>query len=1443
MKKRAWKSAFCMLLALAMLLTMPNAGAIQGLTGIAKAKSRIALSRKKVNLSVGKKTRITLRGVSKKNSKKIRWKSSNKRVVQVNKKGYLFGKKVGKARVTAIYGRKKYVCRVTVKNKATSTSSTDATVAPTSVSTPGSASATPTSSAKAGSGAKETAGAGEEGVTEAPGNSSDVTKAPTETSASEVTKTPTETGDSDATEGPTDTGSSEVTDAPTETDVTEAPSETGAADTTEEPSETESAKVTDVPTQEPTASPSAAPTEEPTPTVEPTASPTPTPITPEGSISITDTSSIWKTLVETITFGLVELDSTSTVEIECSNIESEDVGVYYYIRNVEDTENVAQLTIDELNAISTSDGESANPYDGFVKYSSAFSIKNSEIENTVVYAKFVNLKYNTVISYISSDGLKIDVSSIVVPSGVRVGDGLYYKEIKIGDTYQLSAIVYPEDADQTVTWVYDNNGVVSVNGGLVTGLTPGSVDIYPVTVNGIKGTAAARVVVSAVDLTSITLNQSELAMVVGDSANLSASLTPANASIKEDSWTSSDPSLVSVDEDGIVRANKKTSDAVTITYSATDYNGNTKTATCKVTVKSDAVYATGLAVNTKNNVKEINMGESVQLISSISPENTTVSVSYKSSDESIATVDSTGLVKGISAGTVTITASAPSGESTVIEKTVDITVKEADVYPEGITLDSDSYTVNLDDSLDVISTITNTNATKRDVTWTVGDEEIISVTPGDDGVATIKGLKSGSTTITVTTENNRLATAKVTVKVPVVSVTLSDDSVVLNIDSSAEHNTYESKVLSATLVGTNGEAPSDNTITWVSSDTTIATVDSEGKVTAVSAGKTTVLAIASNGIQGVCDVTVKLPANSLTATSSLSIIKGNTATITYAVGPDNATDKTTIIPTFTSADESIAKVSNKGVVTAVAEGSTTIKIAYTSALGNAVSATCKVEVVGAENKTASISFSADNANVTVKQTKELDYVVKGEDESYSSTDEVTWSSSNETIATVSDGFVTGVSVGEATITAESNGKTAEITVNITNDIIAIDLSNVSVDAGKSAELIKTITLMVPSESTNQKVTYSVAEESVATCSVNEKTGKVTITGVTPGETTINAEADSGVMVSATITVNEVYAEGVTITDSEGLITSSKTLGVEKDDSVSLTATITNATTVTNKNITWKSSDTSVVALSSTSSKTGGEITATAKATGYSDITATTSNGKTYTIRINVYISATGFATSTNKVVNDEGSYSLVPGDKMTINVALIPSGTTDTFTMTSSMSEDGCAEISANDDATSVSVNAVKEGTVTITYTSSNGIEKVFNIVISPVAVESVSITDSTGSEITDTITLNKVSTPKMQLLGKVSPSNATYPKLTWSSANEGVVTVTDGLIKAVSAGETTITATTSNGVKDSVSVKVLSPTTEISLNSTSVTLEAKDTFQLTASQTPSDSTDTLTFS
>ena len=108
-------------------------------------------------------------------------------------------------------------------------------------------------------------------------------------------------------------------------------------------------------------------------------------------------------------------------------------------------------------------------------------------------------------------------------------------------------------------------------------------------------------------------------------------------------------------------------------------------------------------------------------------------------------------------------------------------------------------------------------------------------------------------------------------------------------------------------------------MTWTSSSSSIATVDQNGKITAVSEGTATITAKAGDKTAS-CTVTVKkntVAVESVTLDkSSLELTEGETATLTASVKPDNATNKTV---TWSSSNQSVATVDQNGTVTAVAE--------------------------------------------------------------------------------------------------------------------------------------------------------------------------------------------------------------------------------------------------------------------------------------------------------------------------------------------------------------------------------------------------------------------------------------------------------------------------------------------------------------------------------------------
>ena len=217
---------------------------------------------------------------------------------------------------------------------------------------------------------------------------------------------------------------------------------------------------------------------------------------------------------------------------------------------------------------------------------------------------------------------------------------------------------------------------------------------------------------------------------------------------------------------------------------------------------------------------------------------------------------------------------------------------------------------------------------------------------------------------------------------------------------------------------------------------------------------------------------------------------------------------------------------------------------------------------------------------------------------------VTWKSSNEAVATVANGKVTGVKAGEATITVttDDGGKTATCKVTVSDKEVKVtgvklNKTATSLLVGGNETLVATI---LPENATNKKVTWKSSNAAVATV---DAAGKVT--AVKAGEATITVTTEDG---GKTATCK------VTVSDKEVKVTGVKlnktATSIFVGDSETLTATIT-PENATNQKVTWKSSDAAVATVDA-----AGKVTAV-KA-GEATITVTTEDGgKTATCKVTV----------------------------------------------------------------------------------------------------------------------------------------------------------------------------------------------------------------------------------
>ena len=304
-------------------------------------------------------------------------------------------------------------------------------------------------------------------------------------------------------------------------------------------------------------------------------------------------------------------------------------------------------------------------------------------------------------------------------------------------------------------------------------------------------------------------------------------------------------------------------------------------------------------------------GDKSPLVATVEPSDAKdASVIWESADTSIATVDENGNVTAISKGSTTITVTTKDGD---FKATCKVTVSEDVVKVTAITISESSISLGVGDSKKIIPTIKPGDATNKGVSWSSDNEKVATVS--SDG--TIKGKSEGIAKITVTTKDGDFeATISVTVKnVPVSGITLSSSNTTMQ--------TGTTKQLTPTVKPLNA---TNKDVTWKSSDTSVATVSSSGKVTAKKAGTATITVTTKDGsFKAICKVTVKDPvavSSVKLSQESLTLTVGGSKTITATVLPSDAANKSV---TWSSSDTSVATVSN-GKITAKKTGKATITV-------------------------------------------------------------------------------------------------------------------------------------------------------------------------------------------------------------------------------------------------------------------------------------------------------------------------------------------------------------------------------------------------------------------------------------------------------------------------------------------------------------------------------------
>lgn len=330
---------------------------------------------------------------------------------------------------------------------------------------------------------------------------------------------------------------------------------------------------------------------------------------------------------------------------------------------------------------------------------------------------------------------------------------------------------------------------------------------------------------------SIAISQPSAELAIGETLSLKATVSPSNASYDGMTWTSTKTTVATVSNSGLVSALSEGNTTITVMAGG-------KSASCSVIVLKSAVAVTSISLSNES-IKMIE-GEQVTLTATVLPEDASnKTITWTSTKESIATVKD-GVVTAILEGETLITAKAGDQTASCI-----VIVQKKIVPVESIELNKIDLTLFEGEFETLTAQIKPENATEKTLDWESSDTNIAVV----DKNGTVTAIKEGETTITASAEG-RVASCKLTVKrfIPVERIELNNMELALKAGETA--------LLVATITPLTA---TNQSVKWESDATAIATVSSEGVVTAVSSGQAIITATTlDGGRMASCTVTVCL---------------------------------------------------------------------------------------------------------------------------------------------------------------------------------------------------------------------------------------------------------------------------------------------------------------------------------------------------------------------------------------------------------------------------------------------------------------------------------------------------------------------------------------------------------------------------------------------------------
>jgi len=942
-------------------------------------------------------------------------------------------------------------------------------------------------------------------------------------------------------------------------------------------------------------------------------------------------------------------------------------------------------------------------------------------------------------------GLKVGTSKVTARTddggfmsscNVTVGVGVEKIELdkselslKKGESASLKATIFPENAsDKSLKWGSSDVSVATVDAyGNVKAEGNGEATVFVSSSDG--GFTAYCNVKVGTSVTGISLDPREFTLeTIGSSFTIKPVISPEDASDLGVVWESADTKVVSVASDGTVTAIGPGTTTVTATT-----NDGSFTSNCVVSVKSPAQH-----VSLDKTSLKLLEGESGKLTATVYPLNSTQkTLTWVSDHPDVASVDNEGNVTARKAGAATVTVKVAEKVTAVCKVTVISRVT-------GISMSETTVELKPGEKHQLEATVLPQNASNAEVTW-YSDKESVAIV---SQLGLVSAVSTGEATIhVVTSDGGKMATCLVKVGTPVKGITLSISSKTLYVgDPSLD--------ISATLTPANA---TDKSLEWSSSDPEVASIAPGAALHAVikplKPGKTTITATTKDGgFTASCEVTVKRHVSGVSLNkASLTLYVGETESLAATVAPEDASDKTVA---WSSDNSAVASVSN-GKVTANKPGTAVIKV-VTNDLSK--EAACTVTV---KRHAESVELSQKEIKLYLGENRSLTATVLPSD---ASDKNVTWSSSNPNVATVSTaGNVVSKSVGTTVITVKTadGGHQASCHVTVLEPVVyatslTITPQALNMNIGESASL----TLQMLPSNANEKLVWESDNESVARV-VN---GDITAVGV--GVAKIMVKGKNVTSNEVTVTVIDKFAvTGVKLNESE------KSLQV--GDSFTLTATVL-PEDARDKTVTWSSDKESVATVKD------GVVTAVSPGTAIIKVTA---GAGAFSATCSVTVEERIIEITEISYPEDNQTINLKMGESYTIKVKVAPDNANEILKVSPAIN---CPVTWKRDKVQgtpywNVTVTAIyKEGRGALAIDSKNYSTQCF-VSVTKVPVTGISLDVSeTSMRVGQTLTLTS----------RVSPSDASIKDVIWESSDKTVAYVSQsGIVTAKSGGKVTITA------------------------------------------------------